>query len=558
MRSACDTPAVSGPQRSLSTRSVFACELAALRGDERGRAWRFVAYDQLTDQIGALAEHDPRELGIVLVECPAKVARRPYHKQKLALVLANLRSFALEQARRGVAVRHVVARAGYAEALGDLARELGPLRAWEPAERELRFELRPLVESGALVLEPHPGWLTTREQFLAACGPRPPWRMDAFYRNVRRASGVLMERGKPVGGAFSFDAENRKPWKGSPPAPEPPTFEPDAVTREVGELVERVFARHPGRVDLAQLPATRADAERILAWALDACLEHFGPFEDAMSTRSSGLFHTRLAPLINLHRLTPRDVLDAALEREAPLASREGFVRQVLGWREFVRHVHRETDGFRRLGVGAERNALQLHGAPGTLDSGAAPNFLDARTPLPPAYWGTSSGLACLDHVVADVWREGWSHHITRLMVLANIATLLDVDPRALTDWFWAAYVDAFDWVVEPNVLAMGTFATGDLMTTKPYVAGSAYIDRMSDYCSTCRFVPGETCPLTRLYWAWLARHADALERNPRLTMPLRSLAKRAAKERALDAAEFEHVRETLGRGAELEPRVGE
>jgi deoxyribodipyrimidine photolyase-related protein len=231
---------------------------------------------------------------------------------------------------------------------------------------------------------------------------------------------------------------------------------------------------------------------------------------------------------------------------ELPLASREGFVRQVLGWREFVRHVHEATDGFRRLPDGSE---------PPQDDAGAAcPSFLGADRALPPAFWGARSGLACLDGVVADVWREAWSHHITRLMVLANLATLLDVLPRALTDWFWVAYLDAYDWVVEPNVLGMGTFALGDLFTTKPYVSGAAYLDRMSDFCGGCRFSPKRDCPVTPLYWAFLARHRKRLAGNPRLILPLRSLAKRSPEQRAADARVFERVSEALAVGKELAP----
>jgi deoxyribodipyrimidine photolyase-related protein len=224
-------------------------------------------------------------------------------------------------------------------------------------------------------------------------------------------------------------------------------------------------------------------------------------------------------------------VVDEAAALDIPLASREGFIRQVLGWREFVRHVHEVTDGFRAV----------------------PPGPLQAARPLPPAFWGTRSGLACLDHVVADVWREGWSHHITRLMVLSNLATLLDVSPRELTDWFWVAYVDAFDWVVEPNVLGMGTYAVGGVMTTKPYVSGAAYIDRMSDYCRHCAFDPKRTCPVTRLYWAFLARHESALAGNVRMAMPLRSLGRRRAAERADDRRTVEHVFDTLSRGRALD-----
>jgi deoxyribodipyrimidine photolyase-related protein len=519
--------------RALSARSSGA---GAPGGPGVARRWLFVPYDQLHDGIGPLAREAPGELGIVLVESRAKAALRPYHRQKLALVLTNLRHFALEQAARGVAVRHVATDGDYAAALAPLVRELGPLRVMRPAERELREDLRDLVAAGGLVEIAHEGWLTTRADFAASAGP--PWRMDAFYRQVRRRTGVLMERGKPLGGKFSFDADNRRPWRGEPPPPDEPTFVPDTITSEVCDLVERDFAQHPGVLRREHLPASRDDAERAWQWALRACLPWFGPFEDTMSVRSSGLFHTRVSPLLNLHRLLPQRVVADVAAAPLPLAGREGFVRQVLGWREFVHHVHEATDGLRRIGGRA-------------LDT----NVLRGDAPLPRAFWpGWPSGLACLDRVVADVWREGWSHHITRLMVLGNLATLLGCSPRQLTDWFWVAYVDAYDWVVEPNVLAMATFAVGDLMTTKPYVAGAAYVDRMSDYCDGCAFDPKTTCPVTRLYWAFLARHRERLAGNQRLAMPLRSLDRRAAGERARDAETLAHVQRVLAAGERLAP----
>ncbi|HTV20111.1 MAG TPA: cryptochrome/photolyase family protein [Polyangiaceae bacterium] len=545
---------------------VFRHELAARASDASRRRWFYVPYDQLSSELGPLSRIEPSEAGIVLVEAPAKAARRPYHQQKLALVIANQRQFALEQAARGVAVRVVVARAGYAEALEPLATELGGLHMMAAAERELRVELAPLVERGRLAVYPHEGWLTTRADFLAIGDA--PWRMDAFYRRVRERTGILMERGRPAGGRFSHDAENRKPWRGTPPAPDAPRFEPDAVTREVGELIESRYAHHPGTLDLSALPTTAADAEALWRWALEACLPEFGPFEDAMSVRSPGLFHTRVSSLLNLHRLLPgRLVHDVAQHAALPLSSREGFVRQILGWREFVRHVHVETDGFRSIAGEATHIAARAgdggfgrwRGEPwppaaSAGDAGALRSALDAREPLPPAYWGEASGLACLDHVVAGVWRDGWSHHITRLMILSNLATLLGFDPRELTDWFWVAYTDAYDWVVEPNVLAMGTYALGDLMTTKPYVSGANYIHRMSDYCESCRFDPKKTCPITPAYWAFLARNAEALAGNPRLQVPLAALRNRSAAVRAEDARVATALRGALGRGEVVTP----
>ena len=532
------------------------------------RRWLFVAPDQLNDGLGPLASEPADELGIVLVESAWKAAQRPYHKQKLALVLANQRHFALEQSRRGVAVRYLFTDQPYGSALREVAEELGALRALRPAERELRAELAPLAGEGLVELLDHDGWLTSEDDFRAAAGDGPPWRMDAFYRHVRRRTGLLMdERGKPLGGKFSHDADNRKPWRGEPEAPAPPGFEPDAVTREVGELVETRFAHHPGTLRLDELPATLEDAERSWAWARSACLESFGPYEDAMSTRSASLFHTRISSLLNLHRLLPRRVLDDVVQMDLPLGSQEGFVRQLLGWREFVRHVHAHTDGFRELpGVDVSQAERPGDGGFGRwrgeewsaevppAAGGAAPSALDAGVPLPVAYWGERSGLACLDHTVTEVLEHGYTHHIPRLMVLANIGTLLGVSPRELTDWFWVTFTDAYDWVVEPNVLAMGTYAAGDVMTTKPYVSGGAYLNRMGDFCSGCAFDPKRDCPLTRMYWAFLDRNAERLAGNPRVRVPLAALAKRDPGKRAGDLEVHRRVVAALGNGQELRP----
>ncbi|MEM9176656.1 MAG: cryptochrome/photolyase family protein [Myxococcota bacterium] len=500
------------------------------------RRWIYVPYDQLTDRVGPLAEEAPETLGIVLVETTWKPAQRPYHKQKLAMVLASQRHFALEQAERGVAVRYVFGEDAYDALLAPVIEELGPLEMMEAAEYELRSRLAPLVEAGDVEVLPNETWLTSREQFTASIGDGKSWRMDKFYRRVRKDTGILMEGGKPEGGKYSYDADNRKAWKGDPPAPKPPCFDVDEIKAEVAELVEARFGDHPGELDLTTIPASRAEAEAVWAWAKASCLTHFGPYEDAMSTRSSGLFHTRISALMNNGRLLPRDVVDDALALDLPLSSKEGFVRQILGWREFMRHVHVETEGFRRLPKGASSNALA------------------ANEPLPDAYWGTPSGLACLDHVVTDVWRTGYGHHITRLMVLSNIATLLGLDPRELSDWFWVAYVDAYDWVVEPNVIGMGTFALGDLFVTKPYVSGAAYVNRMSDYCQSCEFSPKKDCPLTPLYWSFLERNEKALEGNVRMAMPLRSLAKRDKKRRAADRRVRAKVIDALRKGVPITP----
>ena len=534
--------------------------------DPAGRRWIYVPYDQLTDRIGPLSEADPDEVGIVLVESRWKAKRRPYHKQKLALILANMRHFALEQAERGVAVDYRITRRPYDEVLADVVEERGPLVCMRPAERELRAQLKPLVDDGRLTYVPHAGWLTTKDDFEQGAGPDTPWRMDAFYRQVRQRTGILMQAGKPIGGRYSFDGDNRETWAGEPAAPTPPSFYVDPITIEVADLIDEHFADHPGRMRLETLPVTRKHAEGLWGWAVAHCLPQFGPYEDAMSRKSRGLFHTRISPLLHIHRLLPGDVVQSALRADIPLNSKEGFVRQVLGWREFVRHVHEATDGFRTLpgqpevpiaehpgdGGWGRWTGKSWDGATGRADGGARPSVLDASAPVPPAYWGKASGLSCLDTVVEELWDEGWTHHIPRLMVLSNLGTLMGLSPRELTDWFWVAYVDAFDWVVEPNVLGMGTFGTGEVMTTKPYVSGSAYIHKMSDYCGDCAFHPKKTCPITSMYWDFLDRNQEALADNRRMKLPLASLNKRSAEKRTADAAVAEHVRETLQAGEKV------
>ncbi len=532
------------------------------------RRWLYVPYDQLNGDFGPLSREEPETLGIVLVESPWKAGRRPYHKQKLALILANQRQFALEQARRGVDVSYWVADGPYREALARAVDKHGPLRLMEPAERELRVDVAPLVKEGALELLQHEGWLTTVEDFNRSQKKGPPWRMDAFYREVRKRTGLLMDDdGKPVGGKYSFDADNREFWPGEPAAAVPPRFEPDAITEEVGALIESEFADHPGELDLSTLPTTRADAEALWRWALSKCLPMFGPFEDAMSTESSTLFHTRISALLNIHRLLPRRILHDVAQLDIPLSSQEGFLRQLIGWREFMRHVHAATDGFRNLpGVDdvpvAEQpgdggysswagRAFDRGADQDGFDGGSKRSALGSERPVPPAYWGRPSGMKCLDTVVDDVWREAYSHHITRLMVLGNLGQLLELSPRDLTDWFWVAYVDAFDWVVEPNVMGMGTYGLGGLFTTKPYVSGGAYIDKMSNYCSQCALK--KVCPVTRLYWAFMTRHRQELDGNHRLRMIMASERKRSDEKKKVDTAVFDYVSGRLGKGQALQ-----
>lgn len=512
------------------------------RQEAQSRRWIYIPYDRLTDRTGPLHEIKPHEAGIILVESLEKGMRRPYHKKKLALLLANERHFALEQATRGVKVLYIFTQKSFGAGLLEAQDKYGlkQITTMRPAERELRLDLDQ-AKAGGLALEEveDSTWLTTEAEFDRVFSIQPGKRpasflMDRFYRAMRNRSGFLMEGGKPIGGKYSYDEENRKPYRNEIPVPQRPSYRPDPITAEVLELVSKTFPKHFGTLEGFDLPVTAKDSRHAWTFAVQQLLPHFGPWEDAMHSGQPHLFHSKVSALMNLSRILPReavgDVAAAYAKGSIPLASAEGFIRQILGWREFMRHIHRVTDGYRDLDVPYEPVKRGKY-------SGAAPTALDARLPLPAAYWGAPSGLNCLDTVVRQVVSEGWSHHITRLMVLSNLATLCGFSPRELTDWFWIAYVDAYDWVVEPNVLGMSTYSDGGVTATKPYVSGAAYINRMSDYCKHCQFDPKRStgrgsCPYTALYWSFLERNSDKLEGNQRLAMPYATLRKKSAAER--------------------------
>ena len=517
----------------------------------------YVPYDQLSDQMGPLCRWNPNKTTIIMLETSHKGTRRAYHKQKLAILLSNNRQFALEQANRGVQVIYRCGTTDYGTMLSAIQAEyaISEIQVMRPAERELRKELKPCIEAGWLKAIKHEGWLSTRQD-LERTSKHAPWKMASFYQKMRKRTGILMENNKPIGGQYSFDGDNRLPWKGEPVLPATPIFEADVVTNEVCDFIEASFPNAVGKLDRTQVPCTKEDAIQLWNWAKRECMVHFGPYEDVMHTDSKSLFHTRISPLLNLHRLLPKQVVQDIEGLDIPFNSKEGFIRQVLGWREFMYQIHEYTDGLRRIphkdGTWIEYPTVEIDTSVPEQDGGTLINELNYQTPLPQAFWGKKCGLNCLDSVVKDVMDDGFTHHIPRLMVLANIATLLQIKPREITDWFWVSFIDAFDWVVEPNVLAMGTFATGEVLSTKPYIAGSGYINKMSNFCKGCTFHPKKSCPLTRLYWVYLNTHRERFKDNFRMKMVLRSLDKRSVEKKNVDRATFEWMVDALAKGETL------
>ncbi len=466
------------------------------------------------------------DICVVLVESEQRLKRLPYHRKKLVLLLSAMRHYAEELRAAGYTVD--IQRA---ESTGQALRS--HVAAWKPARlltmaaaeyRGRRFQHEQL--SGLLGV---PVEVLPNTQFL--CGrfdpfPKPGKKviLENFYRAMRKHWGVLLdEQGEPVGGAWNFDRENRKPLpRGGLPLPPPLSFAPDALTQQVMHEVAGM-AHGVGSVDGFDLAVTQRDAEAAFEDFLQRRLHNFGPYEDAMSVRSAVLFHSLLSPALNIGLLDPLTLVQRAEQAYhdglAPLASVEGFIRQVIGWREYIYWRYWQQ-------------------MPGLLTA----NGWQHTRPLPRFFWDGATEMNCLKHVVARVIEMGYSHHIERLMVITNFCMVAGIDPAAVNAWFLGFYVDAYEWVVAPNVIGMGLNADGGQIATKPYIASANYIHKMSDYCAGCRFNPkvrtGEdACPFNFLYWNFLLEHEATLRANPRFGPAVLGL-------KHLDAAERAAVRQ--------------
>ena len=354
-------------------------------------------------------------------------------------------------------------------------------------------------------------------EFSAHARGRKSLRMEYFYREQRKRHGVLMNGDEPIGDQWNFDADNRKAFEAAGPGDVPPrtSFAPDAVTREVIALVNTRFAAHPGRLDHFAWPVTRAQALQSLHAFIQDRLPLFGRFQDAMWPGDPWLYHSHLSAALNLKLLNPREVVAAAeaayREGHAPLSSAEGFIRQILGWREYVHGIYwTQMPGY------LERNAL------------------GAREDLPAWYWTGATDMACLRDALAQTLTHGYANHIQRLMVTGLFALMLGVSPKQVHAWYLAVYVDAVEWVELPNTLGMSQYADGGVMASKAYIATGKYIQRMSPHCKGCRYDPAQrsgdnACPFTTLYWDFLMRHEAALARNPRMALQVKNVARLSA-----------------------------
>ena len=371
-------------------------------------------------------------------------------------------------------------------------------------------------------------FLSSIEEFADWAAGRKALRMEYFYREMRKKTGILMTDGKPIGGQWNFDQDNRERLPDDIEAPPRLMFEPDDITREVLDLVETRFGDHFGDLKPFWLAVTREQALQALDHFIEDCLPDFGRYQDAMREGAPLLFHSVLSPYLNTGLLLPGEVCGAAEEAyrdgRVPLNAAEGFIRQILGWREYVRDLY-------WLKMPAYKEA----------------NTFDASRPLPEFYWTGETDMNCLRQVISETRANAYAHHIQRLMVTGNFALLAGLSPEEVNAWYMIVYADAFEWAELPNTHGMALFADGGVIASKPYAASGAYIDRMSDYCRSCRFdvkkkAGPDACPFNYLYWDFLIRSRDLLCGNPRLGMIYKTLDRMEEdrrKELQADAAQF-------------------
>ncbi len=455
---------------------------------------------------------DPADGTIVMVESIGKSRALPYHKKKLVLVLSAMRHFAEALRADGFDVSIVRARSYAAGIRRHVeAHQSSAVIALAPREWGIDRSLQE-ADLGAPLQRHDDGgtgghFLLSRAEFAEWARDRTQLRMDVFYRWMRRRTGLLMEKGKPAGGKWSYDKDNRKPVRGQAP-PTLPVFAPDALTASVMEEVDG-WGHGWASVEGFSWPVTRADALTALQRFVDERLVLYGDFQDAMVEGQSFLWHACISPALNLGLLSPQDLIDAAMgvwrAEKAPINAVEGFIRQVIGWREFIRGVYwLRMPGLRQA------------------------NRFDAQRPLPAFFWEPEgTDLGCLRDALRSVKEHGYAHHIQRLMVIGNFSLLTGLRPLDVSHWFWAGFVDASEWVELPNVHGMA-LAADSTFTTKPYAASGAYIARMSNHCTGCRYKVRQrhgpdACPLNALFWDFMVRNRPALETNPRIAVLYRS-----------------------------------
>jgi deoxyribodipyrimidine photolyase-related protein len=477
--------------------------------------------DQLNLDASALRDFDPLQDVVWMAEVDEESTHVLSSKQRTTLFLSAMRHFEAELRAQGwpVIYSHLDDEGNTGTLAGELTRAIQQtqpqrLTMTAPGEWRVLQAVRAVAHQHQLALDVRDDthFFSTVRDFAQHASGRKQIRLEFFYRELRQKTGILMEDGKPTGGQWNFDADNRGSFGKAGPGhvPAPSRFAPDEVTQRVMALVKQRYAHHPGSVDTFGWPVTRAQALTALTEFITHRLPSFGLYQDAMWEGQVWLYHSHLSCALNLKLIHPQEVVAAAEaafhQGRVPLPAVEGFVRQILGWREYVRGIYwTHMPGYVTL------------------------NASNASAPLPPFFWTAQTDMACLRDAITQTLEHGYAHHIQRLMVTGLYALLLGVKPQAVHEWYLGVYVDAVEWVELPNTLGMSQFADGGLMASKPYVASGKYIDRMSNHCKGCKYDPAQSvgasaCPYTTLYWDYLLRHAGSLAKNPRMSMQLKNL----------------------------------
>ncbi len=488
--------------------------------------------DQLSPHISSLAGADRATSTILMCEVAAEAGYVKHHKRKIAFLFSAMRHFADELRRDGWTVDYVRlddpdnGGSFTAEVARAIARHgAASITVTEPGEWRVLGDMQTWEELFGLpvAIKPDTRFIASHGEFEAWAEGRKSLRMEYFYRDMRRKTNLLMDGDDPEGGKWNFDHDNRKPASGGLLIPRPLRHAPDAITAEVLDLVAQRFADHFGSLDDYWFGATRDEAEAAFAHFLKIALPQFGDYQDAMLVGESFLYHAVVSVYLNCGLLDPL-AMCRAVEAEyrdgrTPLNAAEGFIRQIIGWREYVRGIYwREGPDY------AHRNAL------------------NAVRPLPSFYWTADTDMTCIRAAVEQTRDEAYAHHIQRLMVTGTFALIAGIDPHEVHEWYLAVYADAYEWVEVPNVVGMSQFADGGLLASKPYAASGAYIDRMSNYCGTCRYkvklkAGPDACPFNYLYWDFMSRHEDRFAKNPRMAQMV-STYRRMTETRKVEIAE--------------------
>ena len=477
--------------------------------------------DQCSRNLSALEDLDPSQDRVLMAEVMAECTYVKHHPKKIVLVLSAMRHFAAALQARGVAVDYIELDdpANTGSLRGEMLRAVDRQRPdriviTEPGEYRLMEDFRHWHDLTGLEVDIRDDtrFLCRNAEFLAWARGRSGVRMEFFYREMRRRYAILMDDGAPTGGKWNYDPENRKPLPKTLSVPPPPAFTPDATTQAVMALVADRFGTHFGDVDGFEFPVTAQEAQVALDDFIAYRLPQFGDWQDTMKTGEPLLFHALISTSMNAGLLLPVDVCRAAEAAfragAAPLNAVEGFIRQILGWREYVRGIY-----WWKMPEYGHRNGLE------------------AKRKLPWFYWSAETKMNCLAQSIGQTKEFAYAHHIQRLMVIGNFALLAGLDPDQVDEWYLIVYADAYEWVEMPNVRGMALHGDGGLMGSKPYAGSGAYINRMSDYCRGCHYdvkdaVGERACPFNALYWDFMARHHDRFANNNRMAMPLRTLEK--------------------------------